>query len=145
MELSQGGWDRRHLLGVTTSEYLWKEKAPLFQANAALFQDTWFEEQWVSVPLCSLDQILFCGTQAAPPYTDTLKVMVNAQSLSCVRLLATLWTVAHQASLSMGFSRKEYWSKLFPPPEDLPDSEIKPMAPTLTNKFFTSVLPGSWR
>ena len=31
---------------------------------------------------------------------------------SCVRLFATLWTVAHQAPLSMGFSRQEYWSEL---------------------------------
>ena len=37
--------------------------------------------------------------------------------LSCVRLFATLWTVAHQAPLSMGFSRREYWSVLpFPSP-----------------------------
>ena len=36
------------------------------------------------------------------------------------------WTVAHQASLSIGFSRQEYWSRLpFPPPKDLPDSEIE--------------------
>ena len=32
------------------------------------------------------------------------------KSLSCVRLLATLWTAAHQAPPSMGFSRQEYWS-----------------------------------
>ena len=41
---------------------------------------------------------------------------------SCVRLFVTLWTVARQAPLSMGFSRQEYWSGLpCPPPEDLPD------------------------
>ena len=40
---------------------------------------------------------------------------------------ATPWTVAHQSSLSMGFSRKEYWSGLpFPSPGDLPDPVIKP-------------------
>ena len=40
------------------------------------------------------------------------------------------WTVAHQASLSTGFSRQEYWSGLsFPSPGDLPDPEIKPMSP----------------
>ena len=39
----------------------------------------------------------------------------------------TLWTVAPQASLSMGFSRQEYWSRVpFPPPGDLPDPGIKP-------------------
>ena len=30
--------------------------------------------------------------------------------LSCVQLFVTPWTVAHQAPLSMGFSRQEYWS-----------------------------------
>ena len=47
----------------------------------------------------------------------------------------TPWTVARQAPLSMGFSRKEYWSELpFPPPGDLPDPGIKltsPMSPAL--------------
>ena len=41
--------------------------------------------------------------------------------LSPVQLFATLWTVTHQAPLSMGFSRQEYWSGLpCPPPGDLP-------------------------
>ena len=51
---------------------------------------------------------------------------------SRVRLCATPWTVAHQAPLSMGFSREEYWSRLpFPPPGDLPDPGIKPTSPAL--------------
>ena len=45
-------------------------------------------------------------------------------------LSATLWTVACQAPLSMGFSRQEYWSVLpFPSPGDLSDSGIKPASP----------------
>ena len=41
---------------------------------------------------------------------------------------ATLWTVAHQAPLSMGFSRQEYWSRLLcPPPGDLPNPGMKPV------------------
>ena len=49
------------------------------------------------------------------------------KSLCHVRLFATPWTVAYQASLSMGFSRQEYWSGLsFPSPGDLPNSGIKP-------------------
>ena len=53
-------------------------------------------------------------------------------SLSCVRLFVTPWTVAHQALLSMGFSRQEYWSELpFPPPGDLPNPGIEPRSPTL--------------
>ena len=57
-----------------------------------------------------------------------------------------LWTVACQAPLSMGFSKKEYWSRLsFPSPEDLPDPGIKPaslMSLALAGRFFTLVPPG---
>ena len=50
-----------------------------------------------------------------------------AQLLSCVQLFIILWTVAHQAPLSMEFSRQEYWSGLlFPTPGDLPDPGIEP-------------------
>ena len=45
---------------------------------------------------------------------------------------ATLWTVAHQVSLSMEFPRQEYWNGLaFPSPEILPDPRIEPRSPTL--------------
>ena len=55
------------------------------------------------------------------------------------RLYATLWTVACQAPLSMGFSRQEYWSGLpFPPSGDLPDPETEPVSPALTGIFFTA-------
>ena len=54
---------------------------------------------------------------------------------SCVRLFVTLWTVACQAPLSVGFSRQEYWSGLpCPPPGDLSDPGIElvsPAAPAL--------------
>ena len=52
--------------------------------------------------------------------------------LSRVWLFATPWTVAHQAPLSLGFSRQEYWSGLpFPSPGDLPNSGTEPGSPTL--------------
>ena len=54
------------------------------------------------------------------------------KSLSHVWLYATLWTVAYQAPLSMGFSKQEYWSGLpFPFPGDLSDPGIKPGSPAL--------------
>ena len=63
---------------------------------------------------------------------------MQACMLSCfshVPLFATLWTVAYEAPLSMGFSRQEYWSGLpYPLPGDLPDSQIElssPEAPAL--------------
>ena len=50
--------------------------------------------------------------------------------LSCVRFCATPWTVAHQAPVSMEFSRQEYWKGLlFPTPGNLPDSGTDPMSP----------------
>ena len=51
------------------------------------------------------------------------------KSLSRVRLFATLWTGAHQAPQSIGFSRQEYRSGLPFPPADLPSPRIKPMSP----------------
>ena len=46
--------------------------------------------------------------------------------------LATPWTVASQAPLSMGFFRQEYWSGFpFPSPGDLPDPGIEPTSPAL--------------
>ena len=60
---------------------------------------------------------------------------------SCVWLSVTLWTVAHQPPLSMGFSRQEYWGELpRPPPENLPNPGIEPpslMSPELAGGFFT--------
>ena len=56
---------------------------------------------------------------------------------------ATLWTVAHQASLSMRFSRQEYWSGLpCPPSGDLPDPGIKPRSPALQANSLPFELPG---
>ena len=77
--------------------------------------------------------------------------MLWAQSLICVWLsLTPFWTVAHQAPLSMEFSRQEYWSRLtFSPPGNLPDPGIKPsslMPPALAGRFFITEPPGkpSW-
>ena len=67
--------------------------------------------------------------------------------LSHVWIFATPGTVAHQASLSMGFSQQEYWKGLpFPSPEDLLDPGIEPVSfasPALAGRFFTTMPPGS--
>ena len=67
----------------------------------------------------------------------------------CVLSRARLYdpmVVAHQALLSMGFSRQEYWSGLpCPPPGDLCNSGIKPVSltpPVLAGRFFTNSAPG---
>ena len=59
---------------------------------------------------------------------------------------ATPWVTAHQAPLSMEYSRQEYWrGLLFLPPWDLPDPGIKPkslVSPALAGRFFTTTPPG---
>ena len=65
------------------------------------------------------------------------------KSLSRVRLFVKPWTVAHQAPLSLGFSRQEYWSGLpFPSPGELPDPGLKPRSPPLQADASTSEPPG---
>ena len=54
----------------------------------------------------------------------------------------TACTVTHEAPLSMGFSRQEYWSGLPFSPGDLPDSGIEPASPALASGFFTTEPPG---
>ena len=74
----------------------------------------------------NISEEIVCGTVGIELITGELwdltergKWKVKVKSLSRVRLFATPWTVAHQAPLSMGFSRQEYWSGLpFPSPED---------------------------
>ena len=67
---------------------------------------------------------------------------------SHVQLFLTPWTVAHQAPLSMGFSREEYWSGLpCPPPGDLPNPGIKPTSLTssaLAGGFSLALAFRSW-
>ena len=67
--------------------------------------------------------------------------------LSRVPLSAAPWTVAHQAPLSMGFSRQESWSELpIPPPGDLSNAGIEPMSlASHAGRFFTAEPPGKPR
>ena len=66
-----------------------------------------------------------------------------AQLLSHVQLLATPWNRAHQAPLSTGFSRREYWSGLpFPPPGDLHNQRSDPHPLHCLADSFTAAPPG---
>ena len=88
------------------ADVFWDLKGSGTSFILALIYHTWFNFYWyVNIILCV---ICVC-------------VCAHTQSLSCVWLIATLWTVIHQASLSMGFSKQEYRSGLpFPSPGDLP-------------------------
>ena len=84
------------------------------------------QERWAE-PLCCR-----AGSHQLPTLhtLHTCQSCGRSQSLSCVRLFVTLWTVAHQAPLPMEFPRQEYWSGLsFPTPGDLPNPGIEPVSP----------------
>ena len=92
-----------------------------------------------------LSGLSFVRTLAPSPPTGPSSqyhhiVCVRAKSLQSNSL--TLWTVSHQAPLSMGFSWQDYCSGWpFPSPGDLPDPSIKPSSlasPALVGRFFTT-------
>ena len=58
-------------------------------------------------------------------FCNAWKWKAKGKSLSCVRLLATLWTAAYQALPSMGFSRQEYWSGVPLPSPDVETTMFK--------------------
>ena len=71
-----------------------------------------------------------------------MKLKVKVKSLSRVQFFSISRTVVYQASLSMGFSRQEYWSGLpFPSPGDLPDPGIEPGSSALEANTLTSEPP----
>ena len=100
-------------------------------------------------------RFFWCQASVSSPTRDWTPALKGAvfvpgppvcESLSHVWLFVTPRTVAHQAPLSVGFSRQEYWSGLScPPPGDLPDPGIKPISPASAGGFFfffNTVPPG---
>ena len=75
-------------------------------------------------------------------------VCMHAWMLSCFshgQLFVTLWTIARQASQSMGFSRQEYWNGLpCTAPGDLPDSGTEPTSPETPALQADSLLLSHW-
>ena len=70
-------------------------------------------------------------------------LQVERWSLGRVRFSAAPETVAGQASLSLEFSRKDYWSGLpFPSPGDLPDPGMERVSSALAGGFFNTETPG---
>ena len=85
---------------------------------------------------------MWSSTFPRPPRPQLFK-RIECLWLGRVQLFATPWTVAHQAPLSMGFSRQEYWSGLpFPSPGDLPNPGIEPWSPALQMDSLPSEPPG---
>ena len=72
-----------------------------------------------------------------------LQFICVCQSLSCVRLFVTSWTIAHQVPLFMEFFRQEFWRELpFPSPGDLPNLGIKPRSPIVQADSLLCEPPG---
>ena len=83
------------------------------------------------------------ATKSQSKESDTVLHWIHQLDvLSRVWFFAIPWTIAHQASLSVGFPRQEYWSGLpFPSPRDLPDPGIKPVCPGMQ---VDSLPPSHW-
>ena len=101
------------------------------------------QEYWSVLPFSSPGDLPDPGVKPWSPALQVDSLLLNYQEspniswlllsrFSCVQLCATLSTAAHQAPLSMGFPRKQYWSVLpFSSPGDLPDPGIKLMSSAL--------------
>ena len=104
-------------VGVCNDEEAW---TPVFQGSWSYKNDFFFFKQ------VNYDKVY----------------QMHACMLSLVQLFVTLWAVAHQAPLSMEFSRQEYWKGLsFPPSGDLPNPGLNPSSlasPALAGRYFTN-------
>ena len=105
------------------------------------------DSAYISVQFSSVTQL--CATLCNPMNCSTYICAYICLCYTCVqshfshlRLFATLWTVAHKAPLSMGFSRQENWNGLpCPPSGDLPEPGIEPTSltsPALVGRFCTT-------
>ena len=114
--------------------------------------------RWVEIQ-CWVTSLAICGKKTAKGRKVSVEVITHFSKFgaidslpmnrackpscfSCVWLFETQRTVAHQAPLSMGFSRQEYWNGLqFPTPGDLPNpgnKSVSVMSPSLAGGFFTT-------
>ena len=116
------------------------------------------QEYWSGLPFPSLGDLPDPGikpgslafqadalTSEPPGKAHNLQIaaMFTLLMLSPVHLFATLWTVAHQAPLSMRFFRQGFWSGLpCPPPGDLPNPGIEPRSPALQADSLLTELQG---
>ena len=99
-------------------------------------EDNAFTKKWIIPRDVPLDVYIF------QMYYNSCMCTCMPSCFGCVQLFAALWAISCQASLSMGFSRQEYWTGLpSPTPEGLPDPGIEPASlksPALAGKFFTT-------
>ena len=140
----------------------WTGNVPMIRCHLARLLNEWEKERLLDQNLhsCHLDAMIASQFPRKrikfKPHTQRIKSCGQGIALHLdfepqvrvlhrfhlVWLLVTLWTVAHQAPLPMGFSRHEYWSGLpCPTPGDLPHPVKEPvsfMSPALAGGFFTN-------
>ena len=106
----------------------------------SICQQIWKTQQWpqdwkrsVFTPIQKKGNAKEClNYHTVALISHTINVILVMLKILQASIFATLWTVAYQALLSMGFSRQQYWSGLpFPSPGDLPDPGIEPRSPAL--------------
>ena len=91
-----------------------------------------WETNFVTQTICSANKM---------QYVECTDYYTKDRTKSCPTF-GIPWTVAHQALLSMGFSKQEYWSGLpFPSPEELPDPGIEHRSPGLQTDALLTELP----
>ena len=123
---------------ILKSFLLWEDKSSLCGASGfkSMNSHRCLEaEAWVLAVFSCL-----CPGRRKPLFCSPINIICCR--FSRFWLFATVWTIARQTPLSMGFSRQEYWRGLpCPPPRDPPDSGIEPtyfMSPALEDGFFTT-------
>ena len=129
--------------------YILNSVTKILGSNLSLLSVT--SKRWISLATLALWSFYPCSEYDVfliAPYLQCLQVTRPVSLQPCVlsrfsrvRPFVTLWIIALQASLSMGFSRREYWRGLpCPPSEDLPDPGIEPASlpsPAMADGLFT--------
>ena len=91
---------------------------------------------------CEVQILHFSGREFSPIFSHLLLLLSH---FGHTRFFASLWTVTHQAPLSIGSSRQECWSgQPFPSPGDLSDPGIEPRSPALQADSLPPAPPGKW-
>ena len=113
--------------------------------NLQQFSSILFNKQWANEWMNSSNPIVHTGYQRYlmdSPYPQKEEGVKNKCMCACSVDSVIPWTAAHQAPVSMGFSRQEHWCGLpFPSPGNLPSPEIRPtspVSPALAGGFFTT-------
>ena len=102
------------------------------------------QEHWSELPFPPPGDLSTQGSNLHLLHWQVGSLLLLLSRFSHVQLCETLWTVAHRAPVSIGFSGQEYWDGLpCPPPGDLSDPEMEPKSPALASGFFTSESPGN--